>query len=554
MADLEISTSMPQGDVPMEKHPIDNDEAVMRALGYKQEFKREFTLWTSFAVSFSVLGLLPSFASTLTYGMGYAGTAGMVYGWIIAMFFIQCVAMGMAELCSSMPTSGGLYYAAAVLAPDGWGAFAAWITGWSNWICQITAAPSCNFSMAGMVLAAVSIMNPDYIPQNWHTYLLTVMIMIIHAVISSMPTQWIARVNSWGSAFNVIALVIVIITIPAAVKTRPKFTPAAKVWGTIENGTDWPDGVAVLMSFVSVIWTMSGYDSPFHLSEECSNAAVSSPRAIVMTSGLGGLMGWFLQIVVAYTVVDIDEILNDSLGQPWGAYLFQVLPKNTALAMLCLTIVCGFSMGQGCMIAASRVTYAYARDGCFPFSNIWGKVNPYTDTPVNAVWMNTVLGILACLLLFAGDVAIGALFSIGGIGAFVAFSIPIAIRVCFPAKFVPGPWNLGKLSRPIGFIGSIFVLLMIPILCLPPSSGKNLNPQTMNWTCLVYGSVMGFCLVWYAVSARKWFNGPKINVDNESFDGVTGNIVIQGVEGPDGQKAAEDTVVEKKIAEEAKSY
>jgi amino acid transporter len=48
----------------------------------------------------------------------------------------------MAELCSSMPTSGGLYYASAVLAPEGWGPFAAWITGWSNWFGQITAAPS----------------------------------------------------------------------------------------------------------------------------------------------------------------------------------------------------------------------------------------------------------------------------------------------------------------------------------------------------------------------------------------------------------------------------
>lgn len=37
-------------------------------------------------------------------GMGYAGTAGMVWGWIIAMVFIQCVAMAMAELCSAMPT------------------------------------------------------------------------------------------------------------------------------------------------------------------------------------------------------------------------------------------------------------------------------------------------------------------------------------------------------------------------------------------------------------------------------------------------------------------
>ena len=36
--------------------------------------------------------------------MGYAGTAGMVWGWIIAMIFIQCIAMSMAELCSAMPT------------------------------------------------------------------------------------------------------------------------------------------------------------------------------------------------------------------------------------------------------------------------------------------------------------------------------------------------------------------------------------------------------------------------------------------------------------------
>ena len=62
---------------PMEdKSPVDHDEMVLLSLGYKQEFKREFSLWSSFCVSFAVLGLLPSFASTLYYGMGYAGTAG----------------------------------------------------------------------------------------------------------------------------------------------------------------------------------------------------------------------------------------------------------------------------------------------------------------------------------------------------------------------------------------------------------------------------------------------------------------------------------------------
>ncbi len=61
-----------------EEVPADHDEMVLMSLGYKQEFKREFSLWSTFCVSFAVLGLLPSFASTLTYGMGYAGTAGML--------------------------------------------------------------------------------------------------------------------------------------------------------------------------------------------------------------------------------------------------------------------------------------------------------------------------------------------------------------------------------------------------------------------------------------------------------------------------------------------
>ena len=56
--------------------PVDHDEKVLLSLGYKQEFKREFSLWSTFSVSFAVLGLLPSFASTLYYGMGSAGTAG----------------------------------------------------------------------------------------------------------------------------------------------------------------------------------------------------------------------------------------------------------------------------------------------------------------------------------------------------------------------------------------------------------------------------------------------------------------------------------------------
>jgi hypothetical protein len=74
-----VTSILPGGDIPYDpNHEFNADEEILAALGYKSEFKREFSLFTTFCVSFAVLGLLPSFASTLFFGMGYAGTAGML--------------------------------------------------------------------------------------------------------------------------------------------------------------------------------------------------------------------------------------------------------------------------------------------------------------------------------------------------------------------------------------------------------------------------------------------------------------------------------------------
>lgn len=76
------------------------------------------------------------------------------------------------------------------------------------------------------------------------------------------------------------------------------------------------------MGFLTTIWTMSGYDAPFHLSEECSNANIAGmvmlqapcilslililgPRAIVSTAVSGLIGGWAIILVIVYTVTNI---------------------------------------------------------------------------------------------------------------------------------------------------------------------------------------------------------------------------------------------------------
>lgn len=220
---------------------------------------------------------------------------------------------------------------------------------------------------------------------------------------------------------------------------EPRFNDKHTVWVDIHNGTDWPTEWAFVMGFLTVIWTMSGYDTPFHLSEECSNANIAGPRAIIMTGQLGLYLGFAIMLVIAYTVKDVIDVIAGAYGQPMASLCVQVFGKKPGLALFALNIVAQFFVGQGCTIASSRVVFAYSRDGAIPGSRWWGKVNSRTQTPVNIVWFVLTVAALLGLLMFAGSVAIGAVFSIGAIAQYVVFTTPLALKLLFAGdKFRPG--------------------------------------------------------------------------------------------------------------------
>lgn len=548
--DLHITSILSNQNITINvDHEIDKDEALILALGYKQEFKREFSLWTLFAVSFSVLGLLPSIAACFDYQQLVVGMSPVP--WILAIIFISSVALSMAEVASAFPTSLGTPYAVSQLAPPRWAPVLTWLTCCSNWLCQITAAPSVNNSCAWLILALKTYNSNDgYSPSYGEVYGLTTGIQIVHGIISSMPTRWLATFNSMGTITNILFLVIVFVMILGGNDRQDHFNDITKfnsndtAW-KFYNQTDWPMGIAVLQSFLGVIWAMSGYDSPFHLSEECSNANVAAPRAIILTATCGGGIGFLFMIAIAYTLVSIDQIAEDpqGLGQPFVTYLTQILSKKAVNAATALTIISSFFMGCSCMLAASRVTYAYARDGFFPLSRYWKIVNKKTQTPINAVWVNLFIGQLLLLLQFAGDTAIGAIFSVGGISGFVSFTMPTLLKITYANKsFKRGPWHLGRWSRPIGFVSVAFVTVMIPILCFPTVRGDDLTLDQMNWTVIVYFGPMFLSLLWFVIDAHKWYKGPRPNINDEDI--VYGNSTI--IDGYDNEKRNHNEVISSK--------
>ncbi|TKY50897.1 Amino-acid permease BAT1-like [Spatholobus suberectus] len=123
------SKSLPSNVVANGYAPLDSGHARLRELGYKQELKRDLSVISNFAFSFSVISVLTGVTTLYNTGLNYGGPVSFVYGWFIASAFTMIVALSMAEICSSYPTSGGLYYWSAKLAGPGWAPFASWITG-----------------------------------------------------------------------------------------------------------------------------------------------------------------------------------------------------------------------------------------------------------------------------------------------------------------------------------------------------------------------------------------------------------------------------------------
>ena len=100
-------------------------------------------------------------------------------------------------------------------------------------------------------------------------------------------------------------------------------------------------------------------------------------------------------------------------------------------------------MGSSLVLAASRQSFAFARDGALPLSKFLYRVNTYTGTPVNTVWFDCVLALLIGLLALLGRAAVSAVFTISVTATYVEYITPIVSRFVFENDFKPGPFSLG---------------------------------------------------------------------------------------------------------------
>ncbi|KAH9854849.1 amino acid transporter [Lenzites betulinus] len=489
------------------------DDELLAQLGYKSEFRREFSLLETIAFAFSIMGVVASVSSTLSFPLVSGGHVGMVFGWMIPCFFVMTIAASLAELTSAMPTSAGLYYFSAKLAPPRWAPLASWITGWANVTGQVALVCSIDFTCAQMITTALSVGSDGAINLGaGATFGILLAILFTHGIVCSAATSVLARLNIGYVIINIGTTIAAIVVLLARsgdqrVSTETAFT-------MFENNTGWSNnGWAFLLAFTAPMWTLTGYDSAAHISEETANAARAAPIAILVGVGATASLGWLLSIAASFATASVPDLLDTTLPLPMGQLFLNILGKNGMLAIWSLIIIVQYVTGAAQGVDASRVVFAFARDNALPGSRWWKHMHPYTRTPVNAVWLVIVLAGICGLLGFS-ETALSSLAGASVIGLYVSYVTPIFLRITSGRdKLVPGPFSLGKWFVPIGIIAVCWVSFIIVLLVFPPE--VNPTAATMNYTVVIIMAVFVFASVSWAVSARHWFKGPVKTIEGE---------------------------------------
>ena len=192
------------------------------------------------------MGLLPSIASTLAYSIP-AGPVGLVWGWFLASMFIFIVGLAMADLGSSMPTTGGLYWWTHYFASPKTRNALSFLVGYSNTLGLVGGLCSIDYGFSLMFLSVIVIAKDGtWTPSYGIVYAVFLGCVLCHGVIASSFSKAMGKLQTAFVVANFILIFATIIALP--IGRRHERNSAHFIFAETANLTTWPTGWAFMLS------------------------------------------------------------------------------------------------------------------------------------------------------------------------------------------------------------------------------------------------------------------------------------------------------------------
>ena len=489
---------------PGQEVVIAEDERTLRSLGYEPELRRGMGAFSNFAISMSIICILAGGVTSFHQGLSSVGGAAFGLGWPLVCLFSLAVAATMGQVASSFPTAGGLYHWAAILGGKGWG----WTTAWLNLLGMVAAIAAIDL---GAVRFTIESVGPriGWDAARWPPS--TAAAVSIASVFAVSAAQ--ALVNHLGirlttrltdfSGYWILAVALVLTIAMLA------FAPALHFHRLVEftnysgarGGAVWPETSSLarlfVLSFLLAAYTITGFDASANTAEETVGAAVIVPAGIVRAVAVSGLAGWVMLCAVVAAIPDLDHAA--SLGP--GAFTWivdAVLPPALSAVLLAGIAAAQYLCGLAAVTSASRIAYAFARDGGMPASAALARVSGRYRTPTAAIWTVASAAALATVYtpIYETMAAVAAIL------LYMSYVLPTALGfVAYGHRWTAmGPWNLGAWYRPLAAVSVLGCAALIVIGMQPPN-------ERSVW--IVGGTLVVLAVAWGAAMKDR-FAGPPL--------------------------------------------
>jgi amino acid transporter len=489
-----------------------DDERTLKRLGYAQELQRSMSGFSNLALSMSVICILAGGVTSFHVGLCSVGGAAIGLGWPLVCLFSLSVAATMGQVASAFPTAGGLYHWSAILGGRGWG----WATAWFNLAGLITVLAAINVGTYEFVASALGPwlgFDPKSLSESGQV---TVRVAVMAALTGSQALcnhagiRWTTRLTDFSGYWILfIATVLTIALLVAAPNLEPARLLSFSNFSGLPAGDSevWPRtdsiGWLFLLGLLLPAYTFTGFDASAHTAEETLGASANVPRGIVRSVLVSGLFGWLMLSAVVLAAPDLAEAARAGEGA-FVSILRAVLPGWLAAALLAGIAVAQYLCGLATVTSASRMVYAFARDGGLPLSPLLRLVSPIYRTPAPAIWLVAALAVAFTIYsrVYSTIAAVCAIF------LYVSYVLPAALGLFAHGRTWTrmGPWDLGRWYRPLALqcvlgCGVLFLIGVQP-------------PHELNlWTIL--GSIALLWCLWIFWDSKKFRGPPNLLQDEE---------------------------------------
>jgi amino acid transporter len=502
----------------------------LHELGYKQELSRAWSGFTNFAISFTIISVLAGTFTAFPFAWQNGGPIAASIGWPVICAFVLMVAFSMAELTSAYPTAGGPYWWANALGGKGW----SWMTGWFNIVGLVGIVASVGYGAAIFLFALLALYGVDIFGVNFgdgehilgEQFLLFLIILVAVTVLNVFADRILALLNNVSVGVHVIGVLIILgllIFVPDDHQSLSfvfgeRINNGGFFGGSISNFGFWT--FVLPTGFLLAMYTQTGYDASAHTAEETRGAAIAAAQGVWRSVFFSALIGWFVLLGFLFAANDVQAV-NDAAGSVIAIFDSALDTWAAKLVILIATVGQIFCVTAG-LTSASRTWYAFSRDRGMPGWALFRRINR-DRVPFNAVIAVSFFSLLITIpALFGKNDYPYAFFALTGIctvGLYLAYILPVYLRLRAGDSFRPGPWTLGSRYKLVNVLAIIFVIVVVYSLDLPYTPGglpwnDDFDVSLVNYTpfAIVIPLIFG---VWYLVSAKDRYQGPVRTLEED---------------------------------------